>query len=193
LTTVTDTPLELRTSRLRLRCWQEADRDAFAHMNADPVVMDDLGGPISRVASDQKFDRYIDAFRTHGFGRLLVERAGTHGESEFLGYTGVMPFRAPHPLGDHDEIGWRFRREVWGNGYATEAAQAALADVFKRIGLAEVLSYTAPDNLRSQAVVARLGLRRDTARDFDHGYEGTGSWTGLVWIATNPEPPTGRN
>jgi RimJ/RimL family protein N-acetyltransferase len=85
-------------------------------------------------------------------------------------------------LGEHFEIGWRLVRSAWGNGYATEASKAALADCFSRAGLQEVLSYTSPDNLRSQAVMARLGLERDPARDFTASY-GKGEWRGLVWFA----------
>jgi RimJ/RimL family protein N-acetyltransferase len=147
-------------------------------MNADPEVMLDLGGPISSAASDAKLDRYAAAFRQHEFCRWAVEsRTG-----EFLGYAGVMPSSPDHPLGQHFDIGWRLRRNAWGNGYATEAARAALDDVFGRVGLAEVAAYTAPDNLRSQAVMARLRLQRVPSRDFTANYDGV-PWRGLVWIA----------
>jgi ribosomal-protein-alanine N-acetyltransferase len=66
------------------------------------------------------------------------------------------------------EVGWRLAREAWGHGYATEAARAALDDGFSRVGLAEIVSFTAVSNRRSRAVMERLGLVRDPARDFDH-------------------------
>jgi RimJ/RimL family protein N-acetyltransferase len=169
----------VETPRLRLRCWRSADREAFAEMNADPEVMLDLGGPLSRAASDAKLDRYAAAFRRHGFCRWVIEsRIG-----DFLGYTGVMPSPPEHPLGPHFDIGWRLVRNAWGNGYVTEAARAALDDVFGRVGLAEVAAYTAPDNLRSQAVMARLRLQRAPSRDFTTDC----AWRGLVWIA-RPRP-----
>jgi RimJ/RimL family protein N-acetyltransferase len=96
-----------------------------------------------------------------------------------------MPSPRGHPLGPHAEIGWRLARPAWGHGYATEAARASLDDVFTRCGLAEVLAYTAPDNARSQAVMTRLGLRRDPARDHSLQY-GPGIWHGLTWVATSP-------
>jgi len=169
----------IETSRLRLRQWREADRDAFAALNADPEVSRDLGVPLSRAASDAKLDRYIAAFAQHGFCRWAIEsKAG-----EFLGYAGVMPVRREHPLGHHDEVGWRLKRDAWGRGYASEAARAALDDVFARVGLAEVLSYTAPDNVRSQAVMDRLQLTREPARDFVARYDGHDAWHGMVWVA----------
>ena len=168
----------IETARLTLRPWEERDRDAFAAMNADAEVMHDLGGPIARAASDAKLDRYRAAFEREGLSRWVLEDR----DGRFLGYTGVL-YRAEHdPLGAHHEIGWRLVREAWGRGYATEAARAALDDVFARTGLSEVLSYTAPDNLRSQAVMARLGLAREPSRDFTADY-GHGPWHGLVWIA----------
>lgn len=73
-------------------------------------------------------------------------------------------------------------RSAWGKGFASEAARAALHDGFGRHGWTEVLSYTAPDNLRSQAVMGRLGLAREPHRDFTAGY-GDDAWRGLVWVA----------
>ncbi len=164
---------------VRLRSWEDTDRDAFAAMHADPTVMLDYGGPITRKESDEKFDRYVTAYRQDGFCRWAVESR----EGVFLGYTGIMPSRAAHPIGPHIEIGWRLVHPAWGYGYATEAARVALDDAFGRLGLSEVIAYTAPDNLRSQAVMTRLGLERDPSRDFTADYDGVGAWRGLVWVA----------
>src|SRR5438034_11446631 len=106
--------MHIETERLRLRVWEEADRDHFATLNADPIVMKDLGGPLSRDDSDAKLDRYLKAWGNNGYGRWLVETIS----GKFLGYCGVMPARADHPIGIHDEIGWRLIREAWGQGYA---------------------------------------------------------------------------
>jgi RimJ/RimL family protein N-acetyltransferase len=167
------------TLRLRLRCWREADRNWFAAMNSDPEVMHDQGRPISRAESDAKLDQYSAAYRQYGFCRWAVETR----EGEFLGYTGIMPSRPEHPIGSHFEIGWRLVRKAWGYGYATEAASAALNYVFVRTQLAEVIAYTAPDNVRSQAVMARLQLQREPALDFVADYDGHRVWRGLVWVS----------
>jgi len=165
----------LTTPRLTLRSWRETDRDAFAAMHADPEVMRDLGGPIDRTASDAKLDHYIAALRAHGFGRLAIEDS----LGAFIGYAGVMQRDQGPPLGTHVEVGWRLARAAWGKGYVTEAAAAALRDVFDRTSLTEIISYTSADNVRSQAVMARLGLERDPARDFTL----PNGWHGLVWVA----------
>jgi RimJ/RimL family protein N-acetyltransferase len=173
----------IETPRTRLRCWQNSDRDAFAALHAHPEVMLDLGGPLDRPQSDAKFNRYVAAFEQYGFTRWVVENL----KGEFLGYAGVMLSRPDHPLGPHADVGWRLVRSAWGRAYATEAAKAALHDAFTRCGLTEVLAYTAPDNIRSQAVMARLRLRRDPARDFSESV-GLGVWHGLVWVATHRLP-----
>ena len=103
-------------------------------------------------------------------------------EHAFVGYAGVMPSRPHHPLGPHEEIGWRLVRAAWGRGYATEAARAVLADAFARLGVREVLAYTAADNARSEAVMERLEMQRDPSRDFDALYDSV-PWYGLVWVA----------
>ena len=173
--------MQIETPRLRLRTWRDDDRDAFAALHADPEVMVDAVAPLDRGQSDAKFDRYVAVWDGVGYGRWCVEtRAG-----EFLGYVGVMPSPPGHPLAPHAEIGWRLACSTWGHGYTTEAARAALDDVFVRCGLTEVLAYTAPDNVRSQAVMIRLHLRRDPTRDHSLP-DGLRIWHGLTWVATGP-------
>lgn len=167
----------INTPRLRLRGWRETDREAFADMHRHPEVMRDYGGVLSQTSSNEKFDRYKATFEQVGFSRWAIESI----DNVFLGYTGLMPVRSSHPLGTHVDIGWRFVRSAWGHGYATEAAGAALKDAFERVGLSEVIAYTAPDNFRSQAVMKRLGLHRDPSRDFTIDYS-FGPWHGMVWF-----------
>ena len=170
----------IRTQRLKLCPWRDEHRAAFAEMHADPEVMADQGGPVDQAKSNAKLDRYSAAYAQYGLSRWAVENT----DGAFLGYAGVMPrLLQDHPLGSHFEIGWRFIRKVWGHGYATESAKAALEDAFRRVGLKEIVSYTSSDNLRSQAVMARLNLQRVPSRDFVAEYEGVGLWRGLVWVA----------
>jgi RimJ/RimL family protein N-acetyltransferase len=170
----------LNTPRLRLHMWHERHRAPFAAMSADADVMRDLGGPVSRAESDAKFDRYAKAWEDDAIGRWAVE--DTNGN--FLGYAGIV-YRREHPIGPHHDLGWRFMRDAWGKGYATEAAKAALHDAFTRTNISEALAYTALDNLRSQAVMMRLGLTRDSSRDFTADF-GKGEWRGLMWVARRP-------
>jgi RimJ/RimL family protein N-acetyltransferase len=166
------------TPRLRLCAWSERHRLPYVAMLADPNVMQDYGAPLGADQAAEKLARYAAVFRDRGFCRWAIEDA----EGIFIGYTGVMPSSSGHPLGPHFEIGWRLVRSAWGFGYATEAARTSLVDFFQR-GLApEVLAYTAPDNDRSQAVMKRLGLARETSRDFTRRLDDR-DWQGLVWVA----------
>jgi RimJ/RimL family protein N-acetyltransferase len=177
----------IQTQRLRLRPWHDEHRAAFAQMHADPEVMADQGGPVDQVKSNEKFDRYRAAYAEHGIARWAVENF----DGTFLGYAGVMPRLLPdHPLGPHFEIGWRFIRSAWGQGYATESAKAALEDAPRRARIKEIVSYTSADNLRSQAVMARLKFQRKPSLDFVAEYERTGLWRGLVWIAFSAQGRT---
>jgi RimJ/RimL family protein N-acetyltransferase len=162
-----------------LQRWSEAHREPFAEMQSDPEVMADLGGPFDRANSNSKFDRYCEGWNSAGISRWAV----VDPNGRFIGYSGVMKAgSSDHPLGSHYEIGWRFRREAWGMGIATKSARRALDHAWDVLPVDEILSYTAADNERSQAVMARLELRRDPARDFTARYP-NGYWSGLVWVA----------
>jgi RimJ/RimL family protein N-acetyltransferase len=155
----------IQTERLILRPWREADRGPYAAMNADPEVMHDFPAPLTREESDAKLDRYQANYERLGYTRWVIERCE---DERFLGYAGVLPIFAGHPAGDGVEIGWRMIRPAWGFGYASEAARAALRDGFDRIGMSEILAYTADTNARSEAVMVRLAMQREAARDFSH-------------------------
>ena len=154
----------VRTERLILRRWRNADRDPFAEMNADPAVVEHLQGPMSRERSDDFIDRIEAHWEANGWGLWAVEVAD--GEP-FVGYVGLWP--ADYVTGEPMvEVGWRLARAHWGHGYATEAARAALRFGFEAVGLDEIVSFTVPQNERSRSVMERIGLRRDPAGDFDH-------------------------
>ena len=108
--------------------------------------------------------------------------AAMHADSQVMHDCGG-PISRSESVGSHVQIGWRLMRHAWGFGYATEAARAALTDTFVRVGLDAVIAYTAADNLRSQAVMTRLKMRRDPSRDFTSDYAAIKGWRGLVWEA----------
>ncbi|WP_422369873.1 GNAT family N-acetyltransferase [Hoeflea sp.] len=173
-----DEPTEILTPRLRLCCWRDTHRDAFAAMHRDPEVMADLGGPIDREESDRKFDRYVETFRIYRTSRWAVEAP----DGTFLGYSGVMARPdTTHPLGFHHEIGWRFNRMAWGHGYATESAAAALDHAVRITGLTRIVAYALPTNLRSHAVMERLGFRRRQDLDFTMPMDDGGTFEAMMW------------
>ncbi|MFD3695939.1 GNAT family N-acetyltransferase [Streptomyces sp. NPDC058646] len=154
---------ELHTDRLTLRRWRACDLAPWAAMNADPEVREHLGDLLTRGQSDDSVARFQAAFDRRGYGWWAVEVRAT---GRFIGLAGLdevddgMPFTGT-------EIGWRPARPAWGQGYATEAARAVLAHGFDTLRLPEVLAVTTAANLRSQAVMRRIGMTRDPAGDFD--------------------------
>ena len=158
-------PVRLETDRLVLQGWTGPARDALAGLNADPVVMRFYPRVQSRSESDALVHRSERDFAEHGFGLWAVQRRDT---GEFIGYTGLWVLPDDRPLAGEVEIGWRLARSAWGQGFATEAARAALAYGFDVAGLTAVMSMTAQINVRSWRVMERLGMLRDRAADFDH-------------------------
>lgn len=155
----------MRTSRLLLRQWTDADRAPFAALNADPEVMRWFPFTLSREESDALADRISGHIAEHGWGLWALEVADG---GAFAGFTGLARPRFEAHFTPAVEIGWRLPRWAWGRGYATEAARAGLAYAFGTLGLDEVVSFTAAGNLPSRAVMERLGMTRDPADDFDH-------------------------
>ena len=159
---------QLRTARLLLRRWTDADREPFAVMNADPRVMEHFPGLVTRSDSDAFADRIDQHFRDHGFGLWAVEPLPGQAVYGFMGFVGLAVPGFEAPFTPCVEVGWRLRHDAWGHGYATEAAQAALTYGFDVVGLPQVVSFTTVANLRSRAVMERLDMSHDPADDFDH-------------------------
>ncbi len=111
----------LRTPRLCLRPWRDADLAPFAAMNADPVVMEFFPRPLDRAESEAAAGRNREHFARHGFGLWVVEVPDV---AEFIGVVGLAVPRFEGHFTPCVEIGWRLARAFWGNGYATEAARA---------------------------------------------------------------------
>ncbi len=154
----------IRTERLLLRRWRDADRQIYAAINADPDVMTYLGGPQSAERSDAHIARIEAHWDAHGWGLWAVEVPDV---ASCIGFVGLWP--AASSLGwEAVEVGWRLARAQWGRGYATEAARRALAFGFDDVGLDEIVSFTVPANRRSRAVMERISMQHDPADDFDH-------------------------
>ena len=142
----------MRTDRLVLRPFRDADLPLYAALNADPKVAEWLGGPLSREDSDDIALWANARWEADRLGLLAVERAA---DGAFLGMCGL------HHLRDRPgdvEVGWRLAYEHWGKGYATEAARAWLRYGFEELGLPRIISVTDEPNVRSLAVMRRLGL-----------------------------------
>jgi len=157
-------PIEFETARLRLRQWRESDLAPFFELARDPQVMEFLLPLPTRADSDAMVERIHALIAANGWGFWAVE----HRESgAFMGFTGLNSPLADLPFSPCVEIGWRYARKAWGKGLATEAARACLQVAFEQLALAEVVSFTAVHNVRSRAVMERIGMT-NANQDFEH-------------------------
>jgi RimJ/RimL family protein N-acetyltransferase len=155
----------IETERLILRPWQDADVAPYAAMMADPEVGYWLGATQTAAQASAAIARVDARLAANGFGFMAMERRS---DGAFLGAAGLETLTPDSPVAPGVEIGWRLAHAAWGAGYATEAARAIVADGFGRLGLEEIIAFTARSNARSRAVMERLGFTRRADRDFDH-------------------------
>ncbi len=158
-------PNLLTTQRLLLRQWRDSDRDAFARLNADPLVMEHFPRCLSRDESEAWVSRTQEVIAERGWGLWAVE---VRGIAPCIGFVGLSTPGFTAHFTPCVEIGWRVAKEFWGNGYATEAAIAVLRFGFEKLTLEQIVSFTSPLNERSIGVMKRIGMSRDPAEDFDH-------------------------
>jgi RimJ/RimL family protein N-acetyltransferase len=156
---------ELRTDRLLLRQWRDADLEPWAQLNADPEVMEHFPSVLTREESDVLAARCREHLETNGWGLWAVEVPGV---TPFIGWVGLARPAFEAHFTPALEVGWRLARRWWGHGYASEAARACLGFAFGELELDEVVSFTAVSNERSQAVMRRIGMTRSPGDDFDH-------------------------
>lgn len=156
---------QLETERLILREWQDEDRESFARMNADPMVMEFMPRLLDRKASDKLMDRFRQHFKKHGYGLFALERKE---DGEFLGFVGLNHVDSKMPFAPAVEVAWRLGHEHWGHGYASEAARRVLEYGFEDLGLKEIVAFTVHDHTTSLHIMEKLGMVRDKAGDFDY-------------------------
>jgi RimJ/RimL family protein N-acetyltransferase len=155
----------LTTARLRLRQWRPEDLEPFAALNADPRVREFFPSTQTYQESADSMESIGAHFERRGFGLWAVEVIRG---APFIGFIGLSVPSFDAPFMPCVELGYRLAFEHWGRGYATEGSQAAIAFGFTTLGLGEIVAMTAVANERSRRVMARLGMTRKAADDFDH-------------------------
>lgn len=158
----------IETERLYLRQWQASDFAPFAEMNANPKVMEYFPKLLTTSVSNTIAKKCQTLIEDNGWGFWAVSRKGCSNKSDdFIGMVGLNNAHADMPFSPAVEIGWRLHSDYWGQGYATEAAQAALRYAFDVLELSEVVAFTAVINKRSQKLMERLGMT-DKQDNFYH-------------------------
>ncbi|MFJ4713068.1 GNAT family N-acetyltransferase [Streptomyces sp. NPDC088785] len=149
---------EIRTPRLLLRRWlPDDDLGPLAEIQGDPAVMRLVGdgAPRSLDESAEDIERWEEEWDDEGFGLFAVELLGS---GELAGAVGLFVPDAPARVAGHIGIQWRLARQFWGQGYASEAAQATLEFALQDRGIDRVVAAAAPDDASSMKVLHKLGM-----------------------------------
>lgn len=151
----------LRTDRLRLRPFRKADIDPYAAICADAQVMQHIGtgGPVGKDAAWRQVATFLGAWQLNGHGMWALERLA---DGRLIGRVGFIDAEGWPGC----ELGWLLAREAWGQGYAVEAARAALACGREAFGIDEPISLIRPENTRSIALAQRLGAVQEREMEF---------------------------
>jgi len=156
----------LETTRLRLHEFAKNDVDALLAVLGDPVAMQYYPAAFNRKEVEEWIERNLDRYKREGYGlwAMLLKDSG-----ELIGDCGC--FLRDIDGRDDIEIGYHVRRDLWGNGYATEAAQACMQYAFTRLGVDRVISLIRPENMQSIRVAEKNGLTCEKVifwRGYDH-------------------------
>ncbi|HUP86064.1 MAG TPA: GNAT family N-acetyltransferase [Acidimicrobiales bacterium] len=151
---------ELETERLFLRLWRHDDLEQLAQVFAkEPVWRYPFKRGWTREETRDFLSRKIDEWQLRGFSQWAVE---VKAETQLIGFLGLAPPEFLPEVVPTVEVGWRLDPAWWGRGLATEGGRAALEYGFKTLGLEEIVSIYEPENLSSERVMERLGMKRFT-------------------------------
>jgi RimJ/RimL family protein N-acetyltransferase len=155
-------PTIIKTERLNLRAWTLADVNPLVKLFAEPEVAQYVndGKPVTGEQALRFITKYMRIQEERGWCRWALELAEEPGE--LAGFCGVGCTFAPEI-----ELGWTLRRDLWGQGLATEAAAGALDYCFYTVGFKEIISAIDGENARSIAVAKRLGMTQIGTIDHD--------------------------
>ncbi|MDH6577374.1 GNAT family N-acetyltransferase [Kitasatospora sp. MAP5-34] len=148
---------EIHTPRLLLRRWTDYDLAPMADINADPEVMRWIGDGSVRDLDQtaEAIERWEEEWDEEGFGFFAIELLAS---GELAGFAGLSVSEPLPGLPSEVEIGWRLGRQFWGQGYASEAAHAALEFALEDRGLDRVISIARVGNDASENVMRKLGM-----------------------------------
>lgn len=151
-----DATRPLLTRRLALREFAPDDVDDLLRSDGDDRVMRYLGAGLKGRSRDEVAASLVGVIEGYaqrpGYGLLHASRRD---DGRFVGACGLFPV----PEGGEIEIAYRLPHDCWGQGFATEMARAVLAHGFGALGLPRIVGVTWPENVASQKVLRKIGMR----------------------------------
>ncbi|MBE7637190.1 GNAT family N-acetyltransferase [Sneathiella sp. P13V-1] len=152
------------TERLICRLFRDSDREPFARLNGNATVMRYFPSTLTVEQSNSMVDELGRRQEKNGYTFWATERKE---DGAFIGFVGLNKTGDNMPFSPSVEIGWRLDEPYWGKGYASEAAKGVLKYAFDKLGVDEVISFTAEINEPSQKVMQRIGMTHE-GEYFDH-------------------------
>jgi [ribosomal protein S5]-alanine N-acetyltransferase len=158
--------LILETPRLLLRKFTLQDAEALELCLGDPVVMEFYPAPLDRQGVEGWIARNLARYERDGHGLWAMVLRDTNQVIGDCGCT-IQEVEGKNEV----EVGYHVRRDLWGRGYATEAARACMEYGFNRLGAKHVISMIRPPNVPSRRVAEKNGMTCEKVilwRDYEH-------------------------
>ncbi|MGX7666547.1 GNAT family N-acetyltransferase [Flavobacterium pedocola] len=151
--------IRIETERLILRPIVTSDVEGMFLLDSNPNVNTYLGNnPVKTIEESIGYINNLNnQYQTNGIGRFAVVLKETN---EFIGWSGIKFLTEP---GEYKvnvyEIGYRFREEFWGKGYASEAAFAWINYGFTEMKIPKIYASVNKENLASKRILEKLGMQ----------------------------------
>lgn len=165
--------IQLESSLLQLRGWQEKDRTSFYQLNSHPTVMRYFPSVLDRPQCDHLLDSIIAKFSAQGGWGVWAAELKSSGE--LIGFIGLNIPSDTLPFSPCVELIWRLKPEFWHQGLATEGASAVIKFAFEQLNIHELVAFTAVPNTPSESVMKRLGMIKQP-NNFYHPALPDGHW-----------------
>ncbi len=151
------------SERLGFRNWTFNDADPLAEINNDDDVMEFFPFKPSKKDTQDFIYRMQEMQKEKGFCYFAVDLLNNQ---ELIGFIGLCQQTYLEDLGEFVDIGWRLKKSIWNQGYATEGAKACLEYGFHEIGLENIYSVAPEINTKSELIMKKIGMQR--IKTFDH-------------------------
>lgn len=154
----------IETDRLLLRTFNDNDAALLFELNSDPEVTRYTHDSMTHFSEAEKLlkEGILPHYELNRYGRWAAHLKTS---LSFIGWCGLKHF----PISNEVDLAYRFVRQSWGNGYATEAALACLHYGFKRLSLPRIIGKALPENLGSIRVLEKCGMEY-IGEEVAHGY-----------------------
>lgn len=143
----------IETDRLLLRTFTEDDTQLIYDLNLDPEVIRFTFDPVRDLdhAKEILIKVILPQYALYNHGRWAVHLKS---KLEFIGWCGLK-----YRVEDNEiDLGYRFKKDFWGQGYATEAAYASVKYGFEKLNLKRIVGRADPENIASCIVLEKCGL-----------------------------------